>query len=305
MIKIKVNQDKLRIDKYLNQELGYSRNQIQQLIATNDILVNGKEVKSSYLVQINDEIIIKQLLLKEFILKPEPIKLDIRYEDDDVIVLNKPKGMVVHPAPGHEQGTLVNALLNYTSNLSDINGEERPGIVHRLDKDTSGLMVIAKNNEAHLNLAEQLKNKVMVRKYMALVQGIVKPNQGKIMVPLGRDPKNRKRMAVVEEKGRPAVTYFWVKERFKEQSLVECKLETGRTHQIRVHLQYIGHPLVNDPLYGYRKVINNKGQLLQAQQLGFYQPRTQEYLEFKLPLALEIETVITNLRAKSNILEKN
>ena len=208
------------------------------------------------------------------------IPLDIIYEDDDVIVVNKQNGMVVHPAIGNESGTLVNALLFHSKNLSDINGEFRPGIVHRIDAYTTGLLVVAKNNKAHEVLAKQLEDKTTYRKYLALVWGVLPSETGTIDAPIGRDSKDRKKMAVTDKNARDAVTHFKVIERFKKATLIEVKLETGRTHQIRVHMDYIGHPVVNDPVYGRRKIIDETGQCLHAYELGFVHPKTNQYMKF-------------------------
>ena len=212
-------------------------------------------------------------------IEKEDIPLDVVYEDSDVIVVNKPSGMVVHPAFGHYQGTLVNALMHHCDDLSGINGVIRAGIVHRIDKDTSGLLVACKNDLAHKSLSKQLKDKTTTRKYIAIVYGQIPHNLGKINAPIGRDENNRQKMAVVSG-GKPAVTHFKVLERFKKFTLIECTLETGRTHQIRVHMSYIGYPVLGDPLYGPRKVYGNTGQFLHAKTLGFVHPRTNEYVEF-------------------------
>ena len=214
---------------------------------------------------------------------PEKMDLDIVYEDDDIIVVNKENGVVVHPAVGNKSGTLVNGLL-YHSKLSDINGEFRPGIVHRIDAYTTGLLVVAKNNEAHLSLAKQLEEKTTTRKYIALVHGIINTDTGTIDAPIGRDLSDRKKMAVTDINAKNAVTHFKVIERYKDTTLIELKLETGRTHQIRVHMAYIGYPVVNDPVYGKRKLIDSTGQCLHAATLGFMHPRTNQYMEFTCPL---------------------
>lgn len=230
---------------------------------------------------------------KKIDLVPENIPLDIVYEDDDVIVVNKPQGMVVHPAPGHPDHTLVNALL-YHSPLSTINGEFRPGIVHRIDKDTSGLLMVAKNDMAHRSLAAQLKAKTNEREYVALVHGVIKEDQGTIDAPLGRSPKDRKKQAVVAD-GRHAVTHFKVLKRYRHYTLVSCRLETGRTHQIRVHMKYIGHPLAGDPLYGPRKTLPGNGQYLHARLLGFKHPRTGKQLTFTAPLPPYFQEMLDKL----------
>lgn len=272
-----------RLDKVLTEIFPeYSRSQIQQLLEDGNILVNGTKKKGKYKVKQGDKIALEEPELKTLALEPENIKLDIVYEDEDVIVVNKPQGMVVHPAPGHEAHTLVNALL-YHCPLSTINGTLRPGIVHRIDKDTSGLLMVAKNDQAHQSLAKQLKEKTNLREYLALVHGQIKEDEGTINAPLGRSPKDRKKQAVVAN-GRSAVTHFKVLKRYQNYTLISCRLETGRTHQIRVHLKYIGHPLAGDPLYGPKKTLKGHGQFLHAAKLGFIHPRTGEFLTFEAKL---------------------
>jgi 23S rRNA pseudouridine1911/1915/1917 synthase len=286
-----------RIDKYITtQGEEWSRSQVQLWIKEGRVSVNGETVKSNYRVEADDEVTLRVPPPRELEIKPEPIPIEIVYEDSDVAVVNKPRGLVVHPAPGHYTGTLVNALLHHCRDLSGINGVLRPGIVHRIDKDTSGLLVIAKNDKAHLGLAEQLKEHTVNRKYVAIVHGVIPHEMGTIDAPIGRDPKNRQQMAVVFENSKQAVTHFLVLERFKDYSLVECKLETGRTHQIRVHMKYIGHPLAGDPKYGPKKTLELDGQALHAKTLGFTHPRTGEYLEFEAPLPKELVDVIDWLR---------
>lgn len=271
-----------RIDKVLTiLEPEITRSQLKNLINDGHVTVNGQPVKPKYKVQAGDKISLVKPEPQSLELTPENIPLDIVYEDDDVIVVNKPQGMVVHPAPGHPDHTLVNALL-YHSPLSTINGTFRPGIVHRIDKDTSGLLMVAKNDLAHQSLAEQLRNKTNKREYLALVYGQIKEDEGTIDAPLGRNPQDRKKQAVVKD-GRHAVTHFKVVKRYDNFTLVKCILETGRTHQIRVHMKYIGHPLVGDPLYGPRKVIGKNGQFLHAALLGFKHPRTGEEMVFEAP----------------------
>ncbi|GAJ26150.1 ribosomal large subunit pseudouridine synthase D [Liquorilactobacillus sucicola DSM 21376 = JCM 15457] len=272
-----------RIDKAAAELFpNYSRSQLKQWILTGNLLVNGQKIKPKYRVKEEDLLELDRPAVQNIAVEPENIPLDIVYEDADVLVVNKPQGMVVHPAPGHPKHTLVNALL-YHCPLSTINGEYRPGIVHRIDKDTSGLLMVAKNDLAHRNLALQLKHKSNVREYMALVHGRIKPDKGKIDAPLGRSPKDRKKQAVVAG-GRHAVTHFEVLKRYRNYSLVKCILETGRTHQIRVHMKYIGHPLVGDPLYGPSKTIKGNGQFLHAGKLGFEHPVTHEKMIFEVPL---------------------
>lgn len=272
-----------RIDTYLIEELQLSRSKIQNMIKEKKILVNGKPVKNSYLLKKGDQILSEEYVEEEMKAVPEKMDLDIVYEDEDVIVVNKANGIVVHPAVGNKNGTLVNGLL-YHSKLSDINGEFRPGIVHRIDAYTTGLLVVAKNNEAHLSLAKQLEEKTTTRKYIALVHGVVNTDTGTIDAPIGRDKLDRKKMAVTDVNAKKAVTHFKVLERYKDTTLIELQLETGRTHQIRVHMAYIGYPVVNDPVYGKRKLIDHTGQCLHAATLGFIHPRTGKYMEFIAPL---------------------
>ena len=283
-----------RIDKVLTSlEPEITRSQLKNLINDGHVTVNGQAVKPKYKVQAGDKISLVKPEPQSLELTPENIPLDIVYEDDDMIVVNKPQGMVVHPAPGHPDHTLVNALL-YHSPLSTINGTFRPGIVHRIDKDTSGLLMVAKNDLAHQSLAEQLRNKTNKREYLALVYGQIKEDEGTIDAPLGRNPQDRKKQAVVKG-GRHAVTHFKVIKRYDNFTLVKCILETGRTHQIRVHMKYIGHPLVGDPLYGPRKVIGKNGQFLHAALLGFKHPRTGKEMIFEAPLPENFQKMLDKL----------
>ena len=274
----------IRIDNYLSNKLNESRSKITKMIKDKYILVNDKEVKPSYIPKKNDIITINEYIENIDIL-PEKMDLDIVYEDDDVIVVNKGNGVVVHPAIGNNNGTLVNGLMYHSKNLSSINGEFRPGIVHRIDAYTTGLLMIAKNDKAHNKLASQLQNKTTTRKYLALVWGVIKNDTGTIDAPIGRDNKDRKKMAVTDINSKEAITHFKVLERYKNATLIELRLETGRTHQIRVHMNYIGYPVVNDPVYGRRKLIDDSGQCLHAKTLGFIHPTTNQYMEFdsKLP----------------------
>ncbi|GAY79803.1 ribosomal large subunit pseudouridine synthase D [Apilactobacillus micheneri] len=258
------------------------------------VKVNDELKKPKYDLKQGDNVVINIPEPKTLDLEPENIPLDIVYEDNDVLVVNKPQGMVVHPSPGHSDHTLVNALLFHTP-LSNINGTFRPGIVHRIDKDTSGLLMIAKNNDAHKSLSEQLKAKSNIREYVALVHGNIKEDKGKIDAPIGRSKKDRKKQAIVDD-GKHAVTHFKVLERLGEYTLVSCVLETGRTHQIRVHMKYIGHPLVGDPLYGPRKTIKGNGQFLHAAKLGFKHPKTGQLMVFDAPLPKIFKQTINNLR---------
>lgn len=287
-----------RLDKVLSDMMpDESRSQLKQAIEEDRVLVNAKVEKPKYQVQAGDQIEVTIPDPVALDLEPENIPLDIVYEDDDVIVVNKPAGMVVHPSPGHPNHTLVNALL-YHSPLSTINGTYRPGIVHRIDKDTSGLLMVAKNNHAHQSLAQQLKDKTNLREYIALVHGVIKQDEGVIDAPIGRSPKDRKRQAIVAD-GRHAVTHYKVLERYLNYTLISCWLETGRTHQIRVHMKSIGHPLAGDPLYGPRKTIAGSGQFLHAKKLGFRHPVTGKQLVFEAPLPQDFQRVINRLREQT------
>ena len=287
-----------RIDKVLSQwNEDWSRSQVQEWIKEGRVTVNGATVKANYKCEADDRIVVSVPEPEVLEITPEKMDLDIYYEDRDVIVVNKPRGMVVHPAPGHLSGTLVNGLMAHCKDLSGINGVLRPGIVHRIDKDTSGLLMAAKNDYAHEKLSQQLSNKTVTRKYKAIVHGVIPHDVGTIDAPIGRDPKDRQKMAIVDN-GKHAVTHFRVLERFSQYSLIECELETGRTHQIRVHMKYIGHPLAGDPKYGPKKTLNIEGQALHAEVLGFIHPRTEEYLEFKAPLPDDFSRILTFLRSE-------
>lgn len=277
----KVNEEGIRLDNYLTKTLDVSRSSVTKMIKNKEVLVNGHPVKAGYLTKIGDEITINHAPESTDVV-PEKMDLDIVYEDDDVLVVNKANGVVVHPAPGHYHDTLVNGLL-YHCNLSTNNGDFRPGIVHRIDADTTGLLMVAKNNKAHDFLAKQLAEKTTHRKYIALVWGVIKNDTGLIDAPIGRSLTDRKKMAI-NPQGKEAITHFKVLKRFKEATLIELTLETGRTHQIRVHMDYIGHPVVNDPVYGKRKLIDDSGQCLHAKELGFIHPSTHKYIEFDSPL---------------------
>lgn len=287
-----------RFDKavsLLNSEL--SRSYITKLIEEGKILLNGKQEKPSLKVKENDEIFIEELVDQKSGIKEEDIPLDVVYEDDDILIINKPQGMVVHPANGHYSGTLVNALMFMEDSLSSINGVIRPGIVHRIDKDTSGLLCVAKNDNAHHFLAEQLKDHTMAREYMALVRGVIKENSGTVEMPIGRDKKDRQKMAVTKE-GKPAITHFVVVERFKDHTLVKCQLVSGRTHQIRVHMSAIGYPVEGDPLYAgknYDKLYKN-GQLLVAYKLKLIHPTTKKEMVFNIDLPDYFQKVLESLR---------
>ncbi|AIF43828.1 RluA family pseudouridine synthase [Virgibacillus sp. SK37] len=275
-------QTKTRIDKLLSDiNPDISRSQIQLWISSNLVKVNGENVKANYKCQAGDVIEWTVPQTEPLNIQAENIPLNIVYEDSDLLVVNKPKGMVVHPSAGHQSGTLVNALLYHCNDLSGINGVERPGIVHRIDKDTSGLLVIAKNDIAHTHLSEQMAAKTIERKYEAIVHGEIAHETGLIDAPIGRDPKDRQKMSVVDN-GKPAVTHFHVLQHFPDYTYIECQLETGRTHQIRVHMKYIGYPLVGDPKYGPRKTMDIGGQALHAKKLGFTHPITKDWLEFEI-----------------------
>ncbi|EWG11879.1 RluA family pseudouridine synthase [Cytobacillus firmus] len=284
-----------RIDKVLSTlNADWSRTQVQQWIKDGNVLVNGQKPKTNYKCSENDRIEISIPDPEELDVVPEEMDLDIYYEDQDVLVVNKPKGMVVHPAAGHGTGTLVNGLMAHCKDLSGINGVMRPGIVHRIDKDTSGLLMVAKNDMAHESLVNQLMNKTVTRKYRAIVHGVIPHDYGTIDAPIARDPKDRQSMSVVDN-GKHAVTHFQVLERYRDFTLVECQLETGRTHQIRVHMKYIGYPLAGDPKYGPRKTLDIGGQALHAGVLGFKHPRSGEYLEFEAPAPAYFKELVDNL----------
>lgn len=277
----------LRIDKLLSVELeGFTRNAVSKLIEGEKVTVNGKTISKNYKCKAGDDISVEIPDAVELDVEAENIPLDIIYEDDDLLVVNKPKGMVVHPAPGNYNGTLVNALLYHCKDsLSGINGVIRPGIVHRIDKDTSGLLIVAKNDMAHIDLAKQIKDHSFHRAYQAVVYGNLKDDEGTVNQPIGRHPKDRKKMAVTLKNSKNAVTHYYVLNRYDKFTHVRCVLETGRTHQIRVHMAYIGHPLAGDPVYGPKKVITElNGQCLHAGEIGFVHPRTKEYMEFKSEL---------------------
>jgi len=290
--------DEERIDKYLIAHTGFSRTKIQKLIDSSDIKVNNRNIKNSYLVKSGDNIEINVSDINITDIQAQDIPLDIYYEDNDLLVVNKPSGMVVHPAPGHYIDTLVNALLFHCNKLSNINGNIRPGIVHRIDKDTSGLLLVAKNDNAHIKLAKDLQDKKIDRKYVALVSGIINNDSGTIDAPIGRDINDRKRMAITDINSKDAITHFTVIERLDKATLIECKLETGRTHQIRVHMKYINHPIINDPVYGVKKLIDDSGQLLHSKRIGFYHPMTLKYMEFESPLPDKFVRIMPQFKIK-------
>lgn len=279
------DENNCRLDKVIALKMkDLSRTQIQEMISNGSVLVNGKVTKAGYKTKLNDQIEIMMEDNVDLDIEPEDIPLKIVYEDKDVIVVDKPTGMIVHPSPGITKGTLVNALLFHCKDLSGINGVNRPGIVHRIDKETSGLLMIAKNDAAHRSLSSQLKNHTVTRRYVALVHGLIPHVKGKIDAPIGRNPKDRQSMCVTRNNSKEAITNFTVLKRYKNMSLIECRLETGRTHQIRVHMSYIGYPVYGDPKYGRRKDDFSYGQFLHAKKLGFIHPVTQKYLEFESEL---------------------
>ena len=287
-----------RLDKFLSNELAdFSRTHIAKIIDDGNCLVNSKVSKASLKLKIGDVVEINIPETKPLEIEKEDIPLDIVYEDDDLLIINKPQGMVVHPANGHYEHTLVNAVMYYSDDLSGINGVARPGIVHRIDKDTSGLICVAKNDKAHLCLSEQLKDHTMSRTYIALVRGVIPENTGEINLPIGRDPHNRQKMAVTRTNSKEAVTYFKVLKRFSNNTLVECKLKTGRTHQIRVHMAYIGFPIEGDPLYAGKKydTLYKKGQLLVATSLKLIHPSTHKEMEFNIELPDYFKEIIDHL----------
>lgn len=290
----------VRLDAYLLEQYfqDKSRNFVQQCIKDGQIKVNDHIVKTGYLLKANDQILID-------IQQPEPLKLDavdlkldIIYEDQDLVVINKPQGLVVHPASSYHEPTLVHGLLHQVDELSSMNGIIRPGIVHRIDKDTSGLLVVAKNDVAHQRLSEDLSKHTIERVYIALVYGVIKENEGTIEAPIARHPKNRLKMAVLPN-GKKAVTHFKVLERFDRYTFIECHLETGRTHQIRVHMQFINHPIVGDPIYGPKEVIGDEGQFLHAKTLSFMHPTKKEHMTFHAPMPLSFEIMLNKLREGS------
>lgn len=285
-----------RADVFLAAKLGVSRSNMQKLLEDGRVKRGEKIIKANYKVRAGEMFVVDIPEPEPIEAVPENIPLDIIYEDDDVVVLNKARGMVVHPAPGNYTGTLVNTLLYHCSNLSGINSAIRPGIVHRLDKDTSGIMIVAKNDAAHISLSQQIQSKTAVRTYLAVVRGNIKTDSGTIETQIARDKTDRKKMAVVKEGGRDAITDYEVLERFGKYTLVRCKLRTGRTHQIRVHMEYLGYPLVGDPKYSPMKTpFGIKGQALHSHTLEFTHPRTGERMKFEAPLPEDMHKIITRL----------
>ncbi|HFI0404470.1 TPA: RluA family pseudouridine synthase [Streptococcus suis] len=294
-MEVRVEIGGLRLDKALADLTDLSRSVANEQIKNGQVLVNGQAKKAKYSVQAGDVISYQVPEVEEIDYVAEDIPLEIVYQDEDVAVVNKPQGMVVHPSAGHTSGTLVNALLYHVKDLSGINGVLRPGIVHRIDKDTSGLLMIAKNDEAHTKLAAELKDKKSLRKYWAIVHGNLPNDRGMIEAPIGRSDKDRKKQAVTA-KGKEAVTRFRVLERFGDYTLVELTLETGRTHQIRVHMAYIGHPVAGDEAYGPKKTLKGHGQFLHARTLGFTHPRTGEVVEFTAEAPAIFQETLEKLR---------
>ena len=297
-MEIKVDSSGEIIDSYLTKVTDYSRTKIAKAIKDGFILVNNKEISSSYKVKENDLVTI-DIKEEEIDIVPEKMDIDIVYEDDYLAVVNKASGVVVHPAVGNYSHTLVNGLMYHFNSISK-EGSIRPGIVHRLDKDTSGLMIIAKDDKIHELLSDMIKNKEVDRRYLALVWGVVSHDKGRIEAPIGRDINDRQKYTVTDLNGKDSITNFSVLERLKEVTLIECKLETGRTHQIRVHMNYIGHPVVNDPIYGKRKIINDFGQMLHSYSLKFIHPITKETLSFKQDPPPEFLEILNMFREINN-----
>lgn len=298
-MELEVTKDNIRVDQYLALELDVSRSKIQKLIKQGKVLVNDKPVSSSYLVKIGDTISVDDNLDLTIHIEKENIPLDIVYEDDYLLVINKESGMVVHPAPGNYTGTLVNALL-YRFSLSN-QDSIRPGIVHRIDKDTSGLLVVAKDDKTHELLSNMIKEKKVTRIYYALVDGIIPEKSGTIDAPIGRDPDNRQKMKVTDVNSKDAITHFTVLQRFPKanQTLIECKLDTGRTHQIRVHMAYIGYPIYNDPVYGKRRITNDFGQFLHSKKISFVHPITGNIIEEEVNLPKEFQDYLDKMNVQS------
>lgn len=285
------NEENIRIDIFLKNNTEFSRTKIAQVIKKGEVLVNNKKVSASYKLKIGDVINYQEPSPEVMDIKPEKMDLDIVYEDDYIVIINKKSGVVVHPAVGNYNNTLVNGLLYHFNNISN-KDSIRPGIVHRLDKDTSGLMIVAKDNKTHDLLANMIKNKEIERKYLALVWGVVKHDKGTIDAPIGRDINERQKYTVTDINSKDSITHFKVLERFKEATLLECKLATGRTHQIRVHMEYIKHPIVNDPVYGRRKIINNFGQMLHSKNIKLIHPITKKELFFEVNPPKEFNEIL-------------
>lgn len=294
-MEIKVSNGAVRIDTFLASETEYSRSRLSKFIKEGQVLVNGKTISSSFKVKEGDVVWFNDVQDEEIDVTAEKMDIDIVYEDDYLAVINKKSGIVVHPAVGNYSHTLVNGLMYHFNNISK-GGTIRPGIVHRLDKDTSGLMVVAKNDLVHDKLSNMIKEKQVERKYLALVWGTIKHEKGTIDAPIGRDLNNRQKYTVTDINSKDSVTHFKVLERFKDVTLIECKLDTGRTHQIRVHMEYIGHPVVNDPVYGKRKIINNFGQMLHSKNIRFVHPVTLEELFFEVDPPEEFNQILESFK---------
>ena len=294
-----IDNDLIRIDKYLMDKLDASRSKVQKLITAGNVLVNGSVCRSSYVVKNNDLIEVLDNEDEIISVLAEDIPLDIVYEDDYLLVVNKPSGMVVHPGNGNYNHTLVNALMYHCNSLSLVNGNVRPGIVHRIDADTSGLLLVAKNDNVHNDLAKQISEKSVLRKYVCLVHGVINEDTATIDAPIGRDRNNRKKMCVTGDNSKDAITNIRVLERYSDSTLVECRLETGRTHQIRVHMNYINHPVVNDPVYGYNKMDDKEfGQMLHAMEIGFVHPITKEFMDFSIQPPDKFLEILENYKNK-------
>lgn len=289
------DKENVRIDVFLTENTEFSRNKISQVIKKGEVLVNNKKVSASYKVKIGDVINYNEPAPDIIDLEPEKMDLDIVYEDDYLVIINKPSGLVVHPAVGNYSHTLVNGLLYHFNKISN-KKSIRPGIVHRLDKDTSGLMIVAKDDKTHDLLAGMIKNKKVERKYLALVWGVLRHEKGTIDAPIGRDINDRQKYTVTDINSKNSITHFKVIERFKEVSLLECKLDTGRTHQIRVHTEYIGHPIVNDPVYGRRKIINDFGQMLHSKSIKLIHPITNKELFFEVDPPKEFNEILESFK---------
>lgn len=296
-VKNKITEEKIRIDQYLSTELDMSRSKCQKLIKEEKVLINGKKIPNNYQLKKNDNIEIIGEVEEVIDIKAEDIPLDIVYEDDDLLIVNKKSGMVVHPAVGNYSKTLVNALM-YRFSLSVGTSKLRPGIVHRIDKDTSGLLIVAKNDWAHEQLSEMIKNKDVERKYIALVDGIIPHETGSIDAPIGRDENNRQRMMVTNVNAKDSITHFKVLKRYQNQTIIECKLETGRTHQIRVHMKYIGYPIYNDPVYGKTKNPTDFGQFLHSYSIKFIHPRTKKEIYYEVDVPTEFREYLDSLEKK-------
>ncbi len=298
--KVEEGQAKTRLDIFVSTNAGISRSLASQLIADGNVLVNDAPFKANYKVKLDEVVTVKHTERKQLEITAEKLDIDIVYEDDDVIIVNKPSGMVVHPAVGTPSGTVVNGLMYLSKQLSSVNGEYRPGVVHRIDKNTSGLLMFAKNDKAHECLSVQLQQKTTTRKYIALVHGVIAEDKLIIDAPIGRDSNDRKKMTVTAKNSKDAITNVTVIERFKDYTLVECQLTTGRTHQIRCHMKYIGYPIVGDPEYGRKKSIDCDGQALHAKTLGFIHPTTDEYIEFDSELPTKMLEAIEFIKEQDS-----